>query len=531
MRSTSKLIQISLISVLAIAGLDGCHKKSSPQGGAANVEGDQGGSEDEGGQSQPNPTSQITNAASRISDQFQLSCGMQKDCNASVGILFGAPSSGSYRCMFFVVGEKDGKSIVATNKHCVEQIQDCREELYFRFPANSTTKEESAGCSQVLKQSPDPIRIDVDGRSQINQKPDYAFVQLDRKVSRPALQISQSGLGFSAPITLYYADQSDYSSNTFEFKRMDCTTTTAKSILSRHFTSSKSQLIGLYDCEVKAGNSGSPVLDSTSGKVAGIVQDGIEEGTDKSSTFSRDYNSPSFKFERSSTAANLACIEFEPLKMSKANGNGECKNPESDVNSDRVAVSGNDMKTQVLRLIRPTIEALVELSAQNTIFAWKLGNVADMKKVLRNSQGIGMELVPSCFYRPNGKISTLSQYKQTKFRFWESWTSAATLKYPSAPIAYLDISLNAQGEIASKVSSVNKEVFFDFNPEEIAKLGPNESATVNERLKGQMDIYNSYSIGLCTEEMESQIPQYLEMLKAALAKPGDDAVIAVVTGK
>lgn len=182
---------------------------------------------------------------------------------------------GMGQCTGFLYGSQE---IVALNSHCItdsmwENRDNCEEYLGIKFPAVPGHEEEIRMCDKIL------YRSDLSTETAFNIKADYAFFRI-KKVNRQALNLAktpvrnQDAISFRKvnPLSGAHAlgGQLDYSF---------CLAQT-ESLLNSNYSSEWSDTglgvsYGSKDftkkCEIRKGNSGSPVLNANN-EIVGFAQ-------------------------------------------------------------------------------------------------------------------------------------------------------------------------------------------------------------------------------------------------------------------
>lgn len=199
-----------------------------------------------------------------------------------VGMLAkGSPEDNEFglgQCTGFLYGSQE---VVALNSHCItdsmwEHRDNCEEYLGIKFPAVPGHDEEIRMCDKIL------YRSDLKGESPFNVKADYAFFRI-KKINRQALMLSnepvknQDHISFRKvnPLKNRLGGRLDYSY---------CMAQT-ESLLNSSYSNEWSDTglgvsYGSQDdakkCEIRKGNSGSPVLNIRN-EVVGFAQSYVTE--------------------------------------------------------------------------------------------------------------------------------------------------------------------------------------------------------------------------------------------------------------
>lgn len=198
--------------------------------------------------------------AQRYASKAEVTC-LGDVCHPSVGLLAYATAKGAGQCTASLVAP----DIVATNGHCVPDDlkaagADCGGRIYIAFAGRPGHSAERLECERVISAE------EGDGNP---SKPDFAFLRLKSRTSRPFLSLSRSGLPESR-VALHKVDPARSPGRVFGFqKRVDCNVIQGSVImdLASHDRSLTSQLA---DCEVMPGNSGGPIL-ASDGSLRGVI--------------------------------------------------------------------------------------------------------------------------------------------------------------------------------------------------------------------------------------------------------------------
>jgi hypothetical protein len=187
-----------------------------------------------------------------------------EDCNSAVGMLtmVELPSEVSM-CTAFLVAPR----IAMTNSHCIPDDlkaagSNCANRMWLHFPELQGHSQARVGCSRVLTLSQDKADNPI--------APDYAVIELDQAVNRPPLKISREGFKDNSLYQLVKVNPKSISPMVGELTRQICQAK-HNSILVPDSNEDQSSNMTFGDCEVRQGNSGSPLLDSE-GNVSGLIQ-------------------------------------------------------------------------------------------------------------------------------------------------------------------------------------------------------------------------------------------------------------------
>lgn len=415
--------------------------------------------------------------ATRLSDEFSMSCE-SKICPESTGVLFFSSLFKASTCTTWVAGELDGKTIVMTNKHCVENVRNCAEDLAFRFPGTN----ESAQCQKILKISEFQLE-DRKGRS--TQAPDYSIILLDRKLTAKSLPLSQEGLLARSPITIRKAWSTG--NRSVEMKEHSCETG-APSVLARNYTTPTSPNISLIGCGVKSGVSGSPIL-NLKGEVAAIVSLGPKtDGTMSPSnqgTVTTDFNPKEF-----AVATNISCVEYSSLGLYQRKVG--CDFPYVE---DVVA----ELKPKIesafnLSIVKFANSKVLEFNSQDQvgIFTW-ISRLDDGQRVKFDKHVRGklrFELVPECVWN---NVNPSKYMKENFYTYIEGnsgesgkWQLSDQVKIESPGWSFdEDVKFDKYGDVNVNFARGVKAATYELSPDEIANLKEDQTVLVVETVNGQ----------------------------------------------
>lgn len=334
------------------------------------------------------PAWKSSNRATRLLDEHRIDC--QGGCPAGVGLLVKSSISGAGRCTTWIAGEYEGKTVVVTNKHCVQDMVDCASEVAVSFARTR----ETAQCLRALQISEFSLGA---AESEPNRVPDYAVLQLDRRLSETPLPISQLGLApMTANVTLRKAwIQGD---RWVEMREEVCATGAA-GMMAPDYTSADSPNISTYGCHLKGGVSGSPVL-NPSGQVAAMIQIGPGDQASSSQKYDPRFDMSAMDRLVHGAATNLACVNSPEIGLVRA--------PTCALSSDYVGTRASDYAARVMKqrlLESALLEKLAAFSdgEKSGLFEWDV-RPDDGEGDLGWGQPkeLAIEMVPKCV-RPGTK--------------------------------------------------------------------------------------------------------------------------------
>lgn len=449
--------RLALAATIASAVLGGCNDGHGPSTG-------------QDGNSPSQPRHVRSTRASRLGDEFTLSC-QAGGCPASTGVLFISTYLESGFCTAWVAGELEGKTVLMTNKHCVEKSSDCSEDLAFKFPATG----ESAQCEKLLAVS----QYALDNGGKIAIVPDYAIIQLDRKLNAQPLKLSQEGLPFESAVNVRKAWK--MSSRSIEMREEKCSTGTTDWMVS-DYKGATSPNISLYGCNVIGGNSGSPIL-NTKGEVAAIVQIG-PKGEGLSFPSIPGLDAKDFDIDTFAVGTNLACIKNPELGLDHPAAGcevvtgGEASRPKfSDMFNARI-------------FLKLSIHDYAEFIREDDsgIFGWTVRPDDGGRVTSSGSQKplLTLELTPKCFLRPTDADSKLKAkyYDNGYAGYFAGWKKQGDLQTTS-PGWGIGLKLDKFGGFAVNFILGSKAARYDFIPEEINNLKADGAVKVVETVGSQ----------------------------------------------
>lgn len=233
----------------------------------------------------------------KIAMDAQLDCGA--DCSPSVGLLAFATPENAGLCSAFLVAP----DTIATNSHCIpddlkEPGTSCKDRLWMHF-AKEGDKETRIACDKII--------YDSKNYSGAADKPDYAFVKLSARSTRPALRLSRAGFADGSSMRIHKVNPvrgAGRMKGKQEF--VTCRTVQNSGVLESFFHDLAPVAL-ITECLVVQGNSGSPVL-ASDGTVRGVVF-AYRDLNDTREVFSNNKN---LKLRESlvnlNFAANFACL-------------------------------------------------------------------------------------------------------------------------------------------------------------------------------------------------------------------------------
>jgi hypothetical protein len=327
---------------------------------------------------------------------YDVQCAKPDECPGYVAGL----SNNQGVCSSFLVAE----NIIATNLHCIpEDLRhddiSCKGRIAVFFPKTSQYEKESAECETILHTSPPLVENLL--------TPDFAFFRLSRSVSRPVLEISQTGMTDMAEMTVFKIDPSE-GSPTGTLRKVQCTAV-QNSMINPFFSLDKSPVVTLMPCHTIKGNSGSPILG------ADMKAHGILSAVSVGQVIVAD---PSVKAGMASGVAtlgsNFACLNTFFLGRNQGEPEG-CK-----VKTD--AKTRDLMRSKIVEKALRDIEKVLNekataavktlVSETKSSVRWKMKQVEPTEKEIGDGIAGVFEFQPECLIPPTGVVSVL----RTKLR-------------------------------------------------------------------------------------------------------------------
>lgn len=201
--------------------------------------------------------------AQELARHSQVFCENDAECSPSVGLIATAEPQRATVCTGSLVAE----DVVATASHCIPQDlgkgADCGGRIWISFPDAEGFPSARIECSRIL----DASRFSAPYR--INR--DYAFFRLQKPASRPALEIRRSGFQADTSYSLFLVDPF-FGSGQIEgsLRKQSCVAIHGSEYLPGSYFE-RSPIMTFKDCQVGAGNSGSPIVDAQ-GSLLGVLQ-------------------------------------------------------------------------------------------------------------------------------------------------------------------------------------------------------------------------------------------------------------------
>ena len=420
-----------------------------------------------------------------IANKYSMSC-WDSNCNPSLAAIFnlnevtvyedyygGTQEEVSYGvCTAWKAGEKDGKTLMATNRHCVENLigksdAECSSNLYVRFLEISGHESHNARCLKILTHSD----INTDGDFKLMK--DFAFFLLDSNNSRPSIPIKQVKTEHKMPVTiesLNFNNDEYYKSVTF--KSQECSLI-KDSVLNIYSQYDYGPVLYAYGCNVIGGNSGSVMLNN--GSAIGVVYGGkANSGKSQKMSLNKTKKAESFEVGRVSFTSNFACSDVPYLGL-KTNLN--CVDVIDENLTESINRAAPVFIQKSILIHYDSIKEGAELWAKNNskFIKWRKGP----EKETENSDAtstIKIKLIPDCVVKPENKEEWLNDLQEYKNDYGD-----IVIDY-QVPAWEMKISLDDYYRIENDIKSDNRNSTIKFNPAQLTENGLKISCLINNSI-------------------------------------------------
>jgi hypothetical protein len=223
----------------------------------------------------------------------RVTCRDSAHCTPSVALFAFASGTNVGMCTAFLISP----DTMLTNSHCIEGRPDTMKVF---FPETQGYSQDMTDVTRFER----PSTIDSSSQSKIGKLPDYVFLKLQRRVSRPVLSINSAGVQDGTKLRILSVRPKSESEVVGQLEEQDCESVMNSAVVPG-YTQPVSAVIAFSGCTVEHGNSGSPVVDQT-GQVRAIAQAGLSaEARDR---VRRTLNLP--EIVPLNMGTEMACIPF-----------------------------------------------------------------------------------------------------------------------------------------------------------------------------------------------------------------------------
>lgn len=292
----------NIILALAIYSLAiGCGKKIDNSKSGSNGDGDRFGRD-----------GQITNTLRKFIQKQTHECTDELHCNESVAKLVVVDRQNVRYC----TGTLISPDVILTSASCLPKSLrvpglKCRTNIFTIFPKTTFLNKQVVNCKNIVSSD---TNEDVDPAL---WKSDFAFIKLDRSISRKAVKISRKGLKEDVPYRSYKVDfENDYDAS----QKLSYCFPIFNSYANPFSTGRFSPLVSVRDCENILGNGGSPLL-NFSGEIVGLFSGKLDKGVGSYVTNTNLMIEPMAPIHH---IANTACVKL-PKSYDLAGVNPDCK--------------------------------------------------------------------------------------------------------------------------------------------------------------------------------------------------------------
>lgn len=409
---------------------------------------------------------------------FQVSCDENNICNGDVGALFIATPQVGVLCTTFIIGEEHGHSVLATNKHCVEEVQHAAMQVAAVFPTNGKPPIVMSAL-QVLQTSPFNVHGAFGNPALV---PDYAIIELNGKLPARPLPVSQDGLPFQKPIVIQTAEKQ--TGNAVKIAKVSCQTTNGPTYINAFYQTPQSPLVNLYKCSIRGGNSGSPIFNQN-GEVAGIVQIGPKNVQGIDDLFQWTYalygvDARDVKLENIGVGTNLSCIDLPAFGLTHPADQATCTiDPDK---SMEILYETMAKRFNEIDFIKKILQNYIDFYHKNQnqpLFLWSFH--ANRQTSRRSDTDvkpfITFELAPTCVISPKDSHSYLNRYRSRRWGFWSEWEPQGS-RSVQLPIWYAVLGMDPAGQPLLHTHKASEVVTYRFDPETISRTHPWDRAMI-----------------------------------------------------
>lgn len=345
--------------------------------------------------------------AKRAARAATVECANEGECDSSVGLLSLASEEGAGQCSASLISD----DIAVTNSHCIPSDlkaagSDCSDRLWLNFVPSSANPhyETRLGCEKIVYAA---------GMTGSIANPDFAYIKLEKKSARPTLRLSRLGFNDKENYRVHKVNPIRARGRVAGLLTSTDCVAVYNSVVVPGFSHPMAKVALLAECEIRKGNSGGPVVDS-SGSLRGVISAYIDTEELQKRIRSERYAAQEGQLTRLNLATNFACLRGVD-DLAAARLPGQCK--------DMALLEQNTKQNNVLRAARSIETEMLEalgLSNEEASrdFDWKL-----------DPEAKGAVAIPSCVRAEAVSRYTNGQvpFRQLKFRVQNRYDNYARL--------------------------------------------------------------------------------------------------------
>lgn len=383
-----------------------------------------------------------------------VDCANPGDCPREVAALYNPYNpEGAIICTGSNVGEVDGKTIIATNKHCVSGITNDCSRLVAEFPGQDGLSRAGGSCTRILAESPDPVVA----REFTNL--DYAFFVLDQKVDRPSFKMAARPLSDNSQVTVHYLDTS--AQWRLSIRSTKCKTV-MRHMLNTSYTDGENRIVTLWGCGTPHGSSGSAVLNDQGEMVAMIFGGPEADKMELSSVFADGWQKKIVAAEsKTNLAVRLGCIDLPELGLKVDNADA-CVKPATLVDVAHI-LSAEDQK-ELVKLMSWSLDRFDRLDGSKVLAFEVVGSYSGKIALRENQQLIkALTVRPKCFNRTE---NWAWRYEKSSWRIVSDYDEYATLDY-KVPVIYGFLESDDEMRLTVRFEMTTVPTTYEFNPNEV----------------------------------------------------------------
>jgi len=240
-------------------------------------------------------------------DQATVSCG-DSTCPTEVALLAMGTKSMAGSCTSFLISP----TLALTNSHCIPpevraKTQKPIDTMRLLFPATADSSARTVTVAEVIFFS----KINPEDKMHIVGKlPDYALLRLNESVDeRGYLELSREGVPDNFALSAYSVTPTSDTAIAGTLGKHACESMMGSAIQPSYenvFTS----VISFSGCEIKHGNSGSPLVDAN-GKVRAILQASVDKNMEDITAETYGVFDDDFL----NLATNISCLNLPGVQM------------------------------------------------------------------------------------------------------------------------------------------------------------------------------------------------------------------------